>query len=325
MTQSAGQPVTKFSFRYDPGLVEEASFLAVRGRPQERAFHAGRDRLYNLAHAEAQDRAFQDYHALWFTRLGLGAAIEQAFAEQPSIAQTVPGCVVGRALNRKDEGAELFVSPLAEGLSERDRRSVGLFLRPESLLDPDTLLGFLRHELFHIADMLNPDFAYEPTLPQSEGGPVYDRLLRDRYRALWDATIDGRLLRRGWVSSSVRERCLRDFARAFPMLGARAVEAFAKAFARFFDIDQHTHAELVAFAGNPGGVSGPLSHGGRCPLCRFPTYAFEPHAEQLPTAVIARITRDFPAWLPSQGLCPQCADLYRAQPLSAAAVRQLPR
>jgi hypothetical protein len=200
-----------------------------------------------------------------------------------------------------------------------------LLLRPESFLDPDALLGFLRHELFHIIDMLNPDFAYEPTLPQSEGGPVYDRLLRDRYRVLWDTTINGRLLRRGWISSSVRERCLRDFVKVFPMLGACTVEAFAEAFARFFDTDRHTHTELVAFACNPDGVSDTPSHGGRCPLCRFPTYAFESEPERMSAAVTARIHRDFPAWQPSQGLCPQCADLYRAQPLSTAAVQQLPR
>ncbi|MBI3303738.1 MAG: hypothetical protein HYZ72_16865, partial [Deltaproteobacteria bacterium] len=304
------KPLAPFSLRYDPRLIKEAIFLAVRGHPEERALHAEGDRLYALADAEARDRAFQQHDASWFVRLGLGAPIEQAFAEQPSIAPAVRGCMVGRALSRKDEGAELFVSPSDEGCSERDRRSVGLLLRPESLLNLDALLSFLRHELFHIADMLDPDFAYEPTLPQSEGGPVYDRLLRDRYRALWDATIDGRLVRRGWASASVREPCLRDFAKAFPMLHT------AEKFVRFFDTEPHTHLELVAFACDPDEHQVHRGQSGRCPLCRFPTSAFEPNPERLPAAVIARITHDFPAWYPSRGLCPQCADLYRAQPLS---------
>lgn len=315
------EPLAPFSLRYAPRLIEEALFLAMRGRPEERALHAESDRLYDLADAEVRDRAFQHHHASWFVRLGLGAPIEQAFAEQPSIAPAVRGGMVGRALSRKDEGAELFVSPSNEGCSERDRRSVGLLLRPESFLNPDALLSFLRHELFHIADMLDPDFAYEPTLPQSEGGPVYDRLLRDRYRALWDATLEGRLVRRGWASASVRERCLRDFAKAFPMLGVHTAEKFA----RFFDTESHTHHEFVAFAGNPDEDPFKPGHGSRCPLCRFPTYAFEPNPERLPAAVIARITRDFPTWHPSHGLCPQCADLYRAQPLSTAAVQRLPK
>jgi hypothetical protein len=175
--------------------------------------------------------------------------------------------------------------------------------------------------LFHIVDMLDPNFAYEPALPESAGGPTYDRLLTDRYRALWDTTIDGRLLRRGWAPAAVRERRLRDFARAFPMLGARTTEEFA----HFFDTDSHTHSELVAFACNPGNNSSKPGYGGRCPLCRFPTYAFEPTPEHLPAAVIARIIRDFPTWRPAHGLCPQCADLYHAQPLSIAAVQQLPK
>ncbi|MBI3303065.1 MAG: hypothetical protein HYZ72_13450 [Deltaproteobacteria bacterium] len=91
------EPVALFPFHYDPRLVEEAIFLAVRGHPEERTFHAGRDRFYDLADPEARDRAFQEYHVSWFARLRLGAPIEQAFAEQPSISRAVRGCVVGRA------------------------------------------------------------------------------------------------------------------------------------------------------------------------------------------------------------------------------------
>jgi len=312
--------VAPFPLRYDPRLVEEAIFLAVRGCPEERVFHTGRDRLYDLADPEARDRAFQEYHASWFTRLGLGVQIERAFAEQPSIIQATRGCVVGPAPTRQAEGAELFVSPPEEGLSVRARCSVGLLLRPEALRDPDTLRAFLRHELLHVADMLNPEFGYEPALPQAEGGPVYDRLLRDRYRTLWNATIDGRLVRRGWASPFVRERCLRDFAKTFPMLGVQTAEEFA----RFFEAEPHTHAELVAFACHPAEGPFTLSHGGRCPLCRFPTYVFAPEPERLPAEVVARIAQDFPAWRPAHGLCSQCADLYRTRVLSAAAARQLP-
>lgn len=310
-----------FSLRYDPHLVEEAIFLVVKDRPQERIFHRGRDQLYRIADAEARDRAFQEYHSSWFTRLGLHLPLEQAFAEQPAVAQAVRGCVVGYAPTRKDEGAELFVTPLAAGLSERERRSVGVLLRPASFLDPDTLLGLLRHELLHIADMLDPDFGYEPAFPQPEGGPHSDRLLRDRYRAVWDATIDGRMVRRGWASPALRERRLRDFARAFPLLGTRTAEEFA----HFFDTEPHTHAELLAFARDLTGSLLRPGQGGCCPLCRFPTYAFEPHPERLPAHVVARIAQDFPAWRPAHGLCSQCADLYRARPLSTAAVRVLPQ
>lgn len=310
-----------FSLRYDPHLVEEAIFLVVKDRPERHVFHKGRDRLYAIANPEARDRAFQEYHSSWFVRLRLGMPIEQAFAEQPSIVQAVRSCIVGYAPTRKDEGGELFISPPTEGLSERERHSVGMLLRPESFLDPEVLLGFLQHELLHIADMLDPDFGYEPTVSQLEGGPAFDRLLRDRYRAVWDATIDGRMVRRGWAPAAIRERCLRDFAQAFPMFGARTAEEFA----RFFDTEFHTHQEFVAFISRLDQHHTTSSQSGRCPLCRFPTYAFEPNPQHLPAHVVARITHDFPPWRPAHGLCSQCADLYRAQALSTAAVRTLPQ
>lgn len=299
--------------RYDVRLVEEAVLLAVRGRPEERAFHAGRDRCYAMVDTEESNRAFQRYHTGWFHRLGLGNTIEQAFGEQPNISERVRACIIGRAAGRKDEGAELFVDTPDEKMDERERHSIGVSLRPESLLEPDALLAFLRHELFHIADMLNPDFAYEPALPPGQGGPNYDRLLQDRYRILWDTTIDGRLVRCGWAPVSRRTQRWREFAHTFSMLR----EDTARMFDHFFDGAAPTHTELASFALNPcaasSGRGSMLQPGSRCPLCQFPTYVFEPKPEDLPADVVVQIHRDFPEWRPAQSLCPQCADLYRAR------------
>jgi hypothetical protein len=192
------------------------------------------------------------------------------------------------------------------------------------LLSPDTLLTFLRHELFHIADMVDPAFSYEPALPPSEVGPSYDSLLRDRYRAVWDATIDGRMLRRGWLASSTRIRCLAEFAVAFPMLGDRTERIFAA----FFDQEPHKHAQFVAFAQDPRATwdkaaAGPQP-GSRCALCGFPTYAFVRKPEHLDSLTLSEILRDFPEWQAADGLCTQCADLYRARSDSLKAANQLP-
>ena len=97
-----------------------------------------------------------------------------------------------------------------------------------------------------------------------------------------------------------------EFRRSFPTLGERA----AAEFERFFTAALLRHAELVAFAVDPGG--GP----GCCPLCRFPTHQFEPEPDGLPPAVRERIRSDFPEWEPAARLCLQCADLYRARALS---------
>jgi hypothetical protein len=190
-------------------------------------------------------------------------------------------------------------------------------------LNAEPLLAFLRHELFHIADMLDPAFSYEPVLPAGDAGPTYDALLRERYRALWDTTINGRMHARGWLPDSERNRQLSEFALSFPMLG--------DATSRIFDLfaqEPHSHPELVAFAQNPRMM---LDHavtaiqpGSRCALCGFPTYTFESCPERLDQAAMGEILKDFPQWRPADGLCKQCAELYRARRLSMTAARQLP-
>lgn len=298
---------------YEAALVEEVVLRALRGHPEERAFRRERDRLYGIPDPEAREAAFRDLHAAWFERLGLGRPIAQAFHEQPSVGAATRGCRVAAARSRQEEGTELFVRPPGPGLSDRDRRWVVIRLRPEALGSAEALLLFLRHELLHIADMLDPQFGYEPRLRREAAELTPERLLRDRYRVLWDATIDGRLARLGLAPPSVRAARFHDFVRTFPRLGARAEEAFS----RFFDGATRAHADLVAFAANPGGglatrAEG-LHPGERCPLCRFPTHAFEADPSGLPLEVLDRVRADFPAWAPGHGLCRQCAELYRAR------------
>lgn len=314
---------------YEPGLVEEAVLVAPRGQPEERAFRRERDLLYEIRDAEARETAFRKFHVAWFQRLDLGRPVGQALGEQPAIAAGTKRCRIAPARSRQEEGAELFVRAVAAGRSGPSCRWVVIRLRPQALSAPDALLQFLRHELFHIADMLDSRFGYEPHLPPSPAGPAHERLLQDRYRVLWDTVIDGRLARLGWAPAAVRAERLRDFLRAFPMLGPRTEEAFA----RFFDGATCAHADLVAFAARsdslgeespqPRPPSPKPRPGERCPLCRFPTHAFEADPLGLSAEVIGNILADFPAWEPAHGLCRQCADLYRARclhgPLDSAA------
>jgi len=307
---------------YQPALVEEAVFLALRRQPQAARFEAERVRLYELKDPEARDRAFQDLHRKWFSELGLESPIEKAVNEQPLVESGVAGCLVATAPKKREEGAELFVSS-EERLHDKERRTVSIFLRPESLLNSPALLAFLRHELTHISDMLDPAFGYEPLLPAAEGGPTRDRLLKERYRCLWDATIDGRMARGGWGDARLRAERLDEFRRLFPMFAEESESLFS----RFFDQQPHSHGELVAFILDPraaAGASEAYHPGDRCPLCGFPTFSFEPDAERLPPDVIGQIIADFPRWSPSHGLCQQCADLYRARQLSLRAALSLP-
>ncbi|MEK7334457.1 MAG: hypothetical protein AAB222_03935, partial [Candidatus Binatota bacterium] len=122
---------------------------------------------------------------------------------------------------------------------------------------------------------------------------------------------------------SVRANRLCDFRQAFSMLA----EDIEDLFSRFFDREPHTHAELVAFVFDPRAVVGTYEGyypGARCPLCGFPTYTFEPEPERLAPEVANQITQDFPHWQCADGLCTQCADLYRARNASASATQSLP-
>lgn len=309
-----------FSVHYDPRLVEEALFQIQRGGRALKEWEAERTRIYQIPDPSERDRRFTDLSYSWFHRLALGKVIEHALSEQPIVLSRVQSCFVVRATRSKEEGAELFVAN--EHAGQAPRRTLRILMRPETLVRAESALAFLRHELFHIADMLDPAFAYEPALPKTEGGPTYDMLIANRYRVIWDTTINGRMARRGWLANGIRERQLAEFRQAFPML-EKTVEP---CFKRFFDAEKPKHSEIAAFAFDPralGENQRPIA-GTHCPLCKFPTHSFEPEPESLGDDLLALIQRDFPKWTPDQGLCGQCADLYRASRLSMAAAMALP-
>jgi hypothetical protein len=301
---------------FSPDLVEEAVLAAIAGRPEERSFRRLRDPIYRLR-AEEREAAFSRLHDAWFERLGIDEPLRQALDELPELAERAGRCVVSRALSRADETVDLLVAPEED---DRGGRSVLVRLRTSALADRARLLAWLRAELLKVVDMLDPVFGYEPTLPAGDD-PAHERLARERYRAIWDASVTGRLARRGIVDESAIAAARRTFEAAFPMLGAACPESFQ----RFFDGRIRAHAAWSAFATAPHGPrSASLAPGGRCPLCRFPSYAPEAEPESLPASVVALIVSDFPTWTPGAGLCRQCADLYRAAVLSRQALAELP-
>lgn len=282
---------TSLRVEYEPALVEAAVLAAVRGRPEERRFLGERERTYELADAEAREAGFAELHARWFERLALDAPFAVALDERPEVGAGCGRALVARALAGRDEAADLRVAP---GLPPTLLVLVGA----ETVSRPPRLLDFLRHELLHVADMLDAGFGYEPRALGDEGS-ARARLARDRYRALWDAWVDGRLARLGRASSGVRAERLGDFARAFPALG----EATEPAFERFFGAERLRHAELAAFATGAGS-------GRPCPLCGLPTPRLEPAPERLSGGVLSAIVHDFPVWAPADGLCGRCAEIY---------------
>lgn len=229
---------------FDQRLVEAAVLTAIRLRGEQRAFHAERDALYEIADPDTREAAFDALHARWFDRLALPRPFQQALAEQPSLAARCERWLVAAARRRADEAADLLVAP-------HGRPTLVVRVMAETVAAPERLTPLLRRELLHTVDMLDPRFGYAATLPPATGSGPREKVFRDNYRVLWSAFVDGRLVRRGVLPAQVRAERLADFARAFTELGAGTAAVFDHVFGR----DDLTHAELVAFAltAAPGG------------------------------------------------------------------------
>lgn len=307
-----------FSISFSADLAEEAVLRAIAGHADEQALRRARDPLYRFP-PEDREPAFTRLHREWFFRLGLDRPFRRALGELPALGEACARCLVSRALSRQDEIVDLLVAPEE---AARSGRSVLVRVCTTTLEDAPRLLGWLRAELLKVADMLDPAFGYQPTLPGG-GDPGHERLSRERYRVIWDASVTGRLVRRGVATDDAVADARRAFAAAFPMLGPAVDETFQG----LVDGEIRTHAEWAAFAVAPRGEheAGSLVPGGRCPLCHFSTYSPEPEPRSLPHTVVKRIISDFPSWNPAAGLCRQCADLYRAEILSLRAAAELPR
>lgn len=285
---------------FDAHLVEQAVLVSAGDRPD---FRADRESAYASLEPEARERAFAGVHAQWFDRLEIGAVVLDSLGEQPSVARGVARGFVGLAERLSDEGAELFVVP-GSGSSAPDQRRLVLRMRSETIVDPARARLLLRRELLHVADMIDPEFAYQPSLPLSSGGPSEDRLTAARYGAAWSATIVGRLVGMGRLPSDALAEAAEQFRRAFPMLGPSdgTFERLAAC--------RPTHGDLVAFARDPretkdGRSSG--APGSRCVACRMPAYRFV----EVDDTTATRMARDIAGWQPGNLVCLQCADLYR--------------
>jgi hypothetical protein len=136
------------------------------------------------------------------------------------------------------------------------------------------------------------------------------RLARERYRLLWDITIDGRLTAAGHAPMQTREQHATAFARGYSFWSEqRQTETFNS----LWECRAPHHADFLALIADPRGLRD--AHrpepGASCPLCDFPTFQWA-DATVLPPAILQRITAEFPAWQPEQSLCSRCLETYEA-------------
>src|SRR5262245_3489475 len=202
------------NLRYDDDFVETAVFIAASGRSasvaalQIRRFHAERERCYNVLDPDERNSAFFKLHLDWFREWGLEKLLLGVVQEYPLLPPALTILAFRKVRMKKDEGAELYVSA-------ENGRSAVVAMRSERFERDDAVAALLRHEFMHLSDMVDPAFKYSPGLNLPGLNPTQQRITRERYRLLWDITIDGRLVRAGRYSVNKRAHHEDLFHRAF--------------------------------------------------------------------------------------------------------------
>jgi hypothetical protein len=266
-------------------------------------FHRERERAYAILDPDARNAAFFKLHLDWFREWGLEKLLTDVLKDFPLLPGALALLAIRKARGRHEEGAELFVN------ADTGRHGV-VALRPERFGNAAALARFLRHEFTHLQDMVDPAFGYTPDLRVPGHDAAQLRLARERYRLLWDITIDGRLARAGHASDAARERHHAAFDRAYsfwPEGKRRAV------FAELWSSPAPRHARLAELATDPRDLAHarePLP-GAPCPLCGFPAFDWVA-PPRLSVDLVARVQREFPHWTPAHGACGRCAEVYEA-------------
>jgi hypothetical protein len=295
--------------RYEEDFIEAAVFLCASGRRkgvpalQISRFHREREKLYGILDPDERNAAFFKLHLEWFREWGLEAPLNGLLEEFPLLRQHLAAVAVRKCQGRNDEGAELYVN-------ESGRRTGLLALRVERFADDRALTNYLRHEFTHLHDMLDPAFGYSPMLDLPGLNAAQKRLANERYRLLWDISIDGRLAAAGQMPMATREQHASAFGRGYSFWPeAKQAETFAT----LWKNGRPRHADFLELIADPRGLR--ESHrpgpGAPCPLCDFPTFSWG-DGEALAPELARRIAAEFPTWSPEQGLCHRCQETYQA-------------
>jgi hypothetical protein len=314
-------------FFYDPSLVEEAVFWELKRREEcgdlvlITEYHQLADSLYRTP-LEERETGFRMLQWSLFRKLGFERGVEEVVTEFPTLLHAVSELFLGKATTIREEGADL---------AKINVRYMGIKLRPQHFLDIPHLQRFLRHECMHICDLLDPVFGYH-FAEHIADHPAEEALLRQRYKVLWDLSIESRLTRQGKATLADKEDWYREFATLYVWLLADQKRAI---FETLWQTGKFTHKELLELTRNPLSVgrkrqmdtaglrsesegvfyaTSPqriLLPGTPCPLCRFPTYTWGEDPEQIHPAMVARIKQDCPGWEPGEGICKRCLEVYQ--------------
>ena len=308
-------PMADAEIRFQPSFMEEAVFLelsaweAAGNRQMAQAFHSQRSALYDAERSpEQRESAFQQLAIRYFKELGFEELFVSRLEEVPLVAARVQAVRVRRVYSKKEERLELYVLPVSS--AHRDSAGTATLFMDLQVVrcqDRRRLVAWLRHELMHIFDMLDPAFAYEPHPELGGEYELENDLIRERFRLLWDLFTEGRMRCRGWQTVVEANARRREFERMLASWEPSRREALWR------DLGirgRWTQRELLDLAEDER-LTRMLGQGGtRCPLCHFPTQEGVRNWRGERSVVAEAIRADYPAWQPSHGACLQCVDLY---------------
>lgn len=309
-----------------PDLIERAVFEAVRTNGQVgRRYHDEFSACYGESPGEARDRAFRELHERWFDALGLRERIQSAVSEFPFVTRDVSRLAFAQAASAKLQSAELFGKP--------GRFVVVVSISAATLLDEPLLQFWLRHELMHVNDMLDPSFGYDLSIHPTGATPSSRNLGRDRYSLLWAMSIDAR------ITPTIRARSAdagteagsrlnspaeivaqrrRELACVWGLADSETAGRYFDALWEQFSIKRPTHPELIALsqrmpteAGFTGAVTArtaAVMPGDPCPACGFKTFDWA--SGELLERVSSAVGRRLPDWELHHGLCGRCAEVF---------------
>jgi hypothetical protein len=288
-------------------------------RAEEPEFRAASDATYLVQAPDERRERFRDLYGRWFRRLRFDAPIAAVLAELPELREAASRVTVTAAASRPEERADLAVDATLPTSVRNGRCWIGIRVQPMRFLD-DAFPRWLRHELWHVRDMLDPVFAYRREEYAGVGAAdrLPQRVVLDRYALLWSLSIDARVEHAGLEPlCSANERAAR-LARAFPSFPAELRAAVLKALGMTCGL---RHPELLDLARQPrvfaqimnyplADLDGQPQRGSPCPLCRFPTFHWVDLGKADIEPVLNAIRELYPKWKPSDGVCQTCFDCF---------------
>lgn len=322
--------------RFQPALLQEVidSFIEKTEREGDptyyKEFHQYADPIYERFSLDDREAEFKKLYQYLFGIWGFADIIRDTFDEFPSLRECIGIVLVRGVLKEDQEGVDILrkwgsvEQELARQFEEKGLKGVGIKLLPRRFYDP-ALTRYCRHELMHIADMLDPVFGYDPDTKVGQN-PGEETLILHRYRILWCLNIDSRLQVAGKESMLSKEDRFKEFRSWYRKIPATQLRSV---FEGLWQTDSLTHSELVEMATDTTRVLDRalevegselpqvqnkimLMPGFPCPLCRFPTYNWVENLESMVEQHVLNFIREnHPGWDTEFGACDRCVEVYK--------------